>query len=66
MAGRPVQIRASYVQDAAYIARIARAVELDKARPAEWRRKVLAHLEEIATLFMGARTPENETRKDGS
>lgn len=60
MGGRPVKIRASYLADAAYVARIARAVELDKARPQEWRKKVLHHLEEISALFMQARTPEAE------
>lgn len=62
MAGRPVQIRASYLADAAYVARIARAVELDRERDRDWRLKVLHHLEELSALFMSARTPENNGR----
>lgn len=53
--GRPVQIRASYVADAQYLTRIARAVELDDKRPREWRKKVIDLLEELTGLFMSSK-----------
>jgi hypothetical protein len=56
--GRPVIIRASYVNDAQYLTRIARAIEMDKARSPEWRRKALSLLEELTGLFMSTRAPE--------
>lgn len=67
MAGRPVKIRASYVSDAQYLTRIARAVELDRTRPPAWRKTVLNHLEELVSLFMHARDESAEApSKDGA
>lgn len=62
--GRPVKIRASYVQDAQYLVRIAQAVERDTERSSDWRREALHHLEELTALFMKTRMSD-DARKAG-
>lgn len=66
MGGRPVKIRASYVNDAQYLTRLARAVEQDRTRPAEWRKRALTHLEELVSMFMKARDESAEKADDAA
>ena len=51
---RPVSIRVSYRDDAAYLLRLEGAVSKDVRQSDSWRRLVLRHLHAAATLFLQA------------
>ena len=51
---RPVAIRVSYRDDAAYMLRLEEAVSRDTRRTDAWRRKVLGLLHEVAMVFLQA------------
>lgn len=52
--GRNPKMRVSYIDDAQYFMRLAHSLELDTARPQEWRKDMIAKLENIAADFLKA------------
>jgi hypothetical protein len=52
--GRNVQVRASYQNDASYLTRLVKAVELDEKRPIAWKKKVIAALNVVVISFLQA------------
>ena len=49
--GRNVQTRVSYSADSGFLTRLARAIEIDPRRSAEWKHKCLTALNDLVTLF---------------
>lgn len=45
---RPVKSRTTYAVELATVQRIARIVSADRTRPADWRRRVVQRLHEVA------------------
>jgi hypothetical protein len=52
--GRPVKIRASYLNDAGFLNRLAQAIEMDASRPKAWREAQLSLLRQLITNFTNA------------
>lgn len=52
--GRKPKIRQHYMDDAQLLLRLAHAVELDDARPIEWRKAIIAKLEDLSGEFLKA------------
>ena len=52
--GRNPKLRTSYINDAQLLMRLAKAVEMDSARPEEWRKGVIAKLEDISSELLRA------------
>lgn len=50
--GRDVKIRESYQSDAAYLTRLARAVQKDPKRGVPWKKSVIELLNQLAVLFL--------------
>lgn len=51
---RDVSIRIDYDADSAYMTRMMRAIEKDKARPLAWRKEIVEKLREMAVLLLQA------------
>jgi len=51
---RPVQMRACYRDDAAYLLRLEGAVAKDERRTDAWRNKAIGLLHQVAILFLEA------------
>lgn len=52
--GRPVKLRASYLNDAGFLNRLAQAIEMDSTRPKAWREQQLTLLRQLITNFTNA------------
>lgn len=52
--GRNVQVRASYQNDAGYLTRLVKAIEIDPGRPVSWKKKVIAALNVVIVSFLQA------------
>lgn len=57
--GRQVQIRSSYQNDARFLMRLTEALEKDKKRTFEWRRKITGLLREATTMLINANAGED-------
>ena len=49
---RKPKIRISYQSDAAFLVRLAQAVEEDKKRDKKWKKEVLTHLNALTMIFI--------------
>lgn len=56
---REVKIRISYQQDAQYLTKFARAVELDPRRTKEWKAKAIQAANALTMLLFEASNQEN-------
>lgn len=52
--GRNVQVRASYQNDAGYLTRLVKAIEIDPNRSVPWKKKVIAALNIVIVNFLQA------------
>lgn len=52
--GRNPKLRTSYVNDAQLLMRLAKAVEMDDARPVEWRKSIIEKLELVSAELLQA------------
>ena len=60
---RPVAIRVSYRNDAAFLLRFEEAVSKDLVQTEEWRRKVCEKTRELAQLLLTAKDSRQVERK---
>jgi hypothetical protein len=60
---KPIKIRTSYHADAAFLHRLAQAVEMDTHRPLEWRKKVIAAIQQLTMEL--AQAPERIPPRQG-
>jgi transposase len=60
---RPVQIRASYRDDAAYLLRLEEALSKDDRQTAAWRKEACELARSLSVKLLQAKTPE---QKNGS
>lgn len=63
--GRKATIRVSYSNDAKFLLRLKDAVERDKKRPQDWRKKVAAALNNLSVLLLTA-PPVEESEEQNS
>jgi|WetSurMetagenome_2_1015567.scaffolds.fasta_scaffold747202_2 hypothetical protein len=64
--GRPVNIRASYNGDAAFLLRLEAAIRKDEGQPEDWRERAAGLTHQLASVLLeaGARAPRpGEARK---
>ena len=57
---REVKIRANYKQDAGYLLRLARAVELDPKRSPAWKREIVSTLTSLSVKLLQSGTKGDE------
>jgi hypothetical protein len=60
---RPVAIRVSYRNDAAFLLRFEEAVSKDLNQTEEWRRKVCEKSRELAQLLLTAKDSSKQTER---
>jgi hypothetical protein len=57
---RPVSIRVSYREDAAFLIRLEAAVEKDDSQSRDWRIETAQKIRELALRFLGAEVSRNK------
>ncbi len=62
MARRP-KIRASFYDDAQFLLRLGRAIEMDASLPREWRIKVQEQAKSLAVVLMTAPARQQNAKK---
>jgi hypothetical protein len=55
---RPVQIRASYRDDAAHLLRLEEAVSKDERQSPGWRKQICKQIRELSVRLLQAKIPE--------
>ena len=62
---RPVSIRVSYREDAAYLIRLEAAVEKDDSQSKDWRQETAQMLRKLSLRFLEADGSRNKAKKAG-
>jgi hypothetical protein len=50
----PIKIRVSFSQDANFVERLKTAIDMDRARDADWKREIIGHLNSVVILLRQA------------